>query len=368
VGDRRRPLEDVGLSMRVLVTGHDGYIGHALVPQLLAAGHEVTGLDSFLFEDCGVGPGLDIPAKRLDIRDVVPEDLAGFDAVIHLAGISNDPLGDLNPECTYQINHRGAVNVAQAAKLAGVTRFLFSSSCSLYGAAGDAPLDETADFNPVTPYGQSKVLAEAGIGALASDDFTPTFLRNATAYGMSTRLRGDLVVNNLVGFAATTGEVLLKSDGSPLRPLVHIDDISAAFVAILHAPQELVHNQAFNVGLTAENYRIKDVAAIVEEVVPGSRISFAAGAGPDLRNYRVNCDRIAETLPEFAPRWTVRRGAEQVFEAVLAHGLTIGEFTSSRFLRIKHVTELLARGRLDDSLRWATRPTEPLLAGVSADG
>ena len=351
--------------VRVLVTGHDGYIGQSLVPQLRAAGHEVTGLDSFLFEDCTFGPSPAVPALRLDIRDVIPEHLEGFDAVIHLAGISNDPLGDLNPECTYDINFRGAVRVAEAAKQAGVGRFLFSSSCSLYGAAGDAPLDESAAFNPVTPYGHSKVLAEEGMSALADDDFSPTFLRNATAYGVSSRLRGDLVVNNLVGFALITGEVLMKSDGSPLRPLVHIDDISAAFVAALEAPRDVVHNRAFNVGRTEENYRIRDVAAIVEEQVAGSRIGFADNAGPDLRNYRVNCDLLAATLPAFQPTWTVPLGVAQLRDAIVAQALTLEDFTGSRFLRIRHITELLRDGKIDDSLRW--NALEPALAGA-ADG
>jgi len=353
----------VELIMRVLVTGHDGYIGQTLVPQLWAAGHDVTGLDSFLFEDCTFGPSPEVAALRLDIRDVTPEHFAGFDAVIHLAGISNDPLGDLNPECTYDINYRGAVRVAEAAKRAGVGRLLFSSSCSLYGAAGDAPLDETAAFNPVTPYGHSKVLAEDGMRALADDDFSPTFLRNATAYGVSSRLRGALVVNNLVGFAILTGEVLLKSDGSPLRPLVHIEDISAAFVAALAAPRDLIHNRAFNVGRTEENYRIRDVAAIVEEHVAGSRIGFAAGAGPDLRNYRVNCDLLAATLPDFRPQWTVPLGVAQLKDAIVEHALTIEDFTGSRFLRIRHITELMHNGRIDGNLRW--NALEPALSGAS---
>jgi nucleoside-diphosphate-sugar epimerase len=338
--------------MRVLVTGHNGYIGCSLVPLLQGAGHEVVGLDNYLYETCTFGPDIaDVPALRKDIRDVVVGDLEGFDAVIHLAAISNDPVGDLNPEATYAINHRAATRLGVLAKEAGVERFLFSSSCSLYGAAGDAPLDESADFNPVTPYGESKLLVERDLHALADDDFSPTYLRNATAYGLSARLRGDLVVNNLTAYAFTTGQVLLKSDGSSWRPLVHIEDISRAFLAILEAPRELIHDEPFNVGRTEENYKIRDVATIVGDVVPGSEVTFADGASPDIRNYRVNCDKIAETLPEFRPQWTVRKAVEELYEAFLANGLELDDFLSRRFMRIKHVRELQHEGVLDEQLR-----------------
>jgi nucleoside-diphosphate-sugar epimerase len=339
--------------MRVLVTGHDGYIGTVLVPLFTAAGHEVVGLDSGLYSRCLFGgePAAP-PAIRLDIRDVTAADLAGFDAVVHLAAISNDPLGDYRPETTFDINQHAAVSLARTAKAAGVPRFLFSSSCSLYGAAGDDFLDETAAWNPVTPYGESKLLAEQEIAVLADDGFSPTFLRSGTAYGVSPRLRGDLVVNNLTGFAFASGEVMIMSDGTPWRPLVHIEDISRAFLAALEARRELVHLEAFNIGATAENYRVRDVADIVADVVPNSVVRYHEQGGPDTRCYRVNCDKLVDTLPAARPQWTVRRGVEELYAAFLEEGLSLDDFTSSRFLRIKHVKELQAEGLLDDSLRF----------------
>jgi nucleoside-diphosphate-sugar epimerase len=341
--------------MNVLVTGHSGYIGSVLVPILIEAGHEVTGLDTAFFAGCNFNENIaQVPAIAKDLRDVTVEDVKGFDAVIHLAALSNDPLSDLNPECTYEINHRASVRLARLAKSAGVPRFLFSSSCSLYGLSADADcLTENASFNPVTPYGESKVLVERDVSCLADDTFSPTYLRNSTAYGVSPRLRADLVVNNLVGLAYTTGEVLIASDGTPWRPLVHVEDICHAFLAILQTPKEAVHNQAFNVGRTEENYQIRDIAAMVEDIVPDSRVKYAEGGGPDLRCYRVNCDKIARIVPGFRPKWTVRQGIEQLYKAYEEHMLTLEEFTGARYIRLKQLKSLIANSRLDPTLRWA---------------
>ena len=327
--------------MRVLITGHNGYIGSVAAPLVRAAGHDVVGLDTYLFETCTFGNDSPaIPSLRADLRDVEPEQLRGFDAVMHFAALSNDPLGNVNPQCTYDINHLASVRLAEAAKAAGVPRFLFASSCSLYGVAGDEMLTETAAFNPITAYGESKVRVERDVSKLADDKFSPTFLRNATAYGVSPRLRGDVVINNLVALAYTTGEVLIQSDGSPWRPLVHIEDITAAFLAVLHAPRELIHNEAFNVGRSEENYRVRDLADMVQQVVPNSRVRYAGAGGPDPRCYRVNCDKIAATLPEFKPRWNVRRGMEQLYEAFRRFDLTREEFEGDKYLRIKHILKL----------------------------
>jgi nucleoside-diphosphate-sugar epimerase len=340
--------------LRVLVTGHHGYIGSILVPVLETAGHDVVGLDTDIFEPCLFGEnGHHVESIQRDVRDVETEDLVGFDAVVHLAAVCNDPVGNLNPQATYDINHIASVRVAEKAKEAGVERFVFASSCSLYGkGSDDAMLDENAEFAPVTAYGRSKVLAEQDIAKLADDSFSPTYMRNATAFGASPRLRADIVVNNLVGYAHTTGEILIQSDGTPWRPLVHIEDISNAVLAVLNAPRDLVHNEAFNVGANSENYQIREIAEIVEEVVPGAKATFAEGGGPDKRSYQVDCSKIARVLPEFTPKWTVRAGAEELYEAYVRNGLTFDEFTGTRYLRINRVRELQEAGRLDDDLRW----------------
>jgi nucleoside-diphosphate-sugar epimerase len=339
--------------MRILVTGHRGYIGAVMVPMLLGAGHDVVGLDSDLFQQCTFGPGLpDVPALRLDLRDVQREHLAGFDAVVHLAALSNDPLGDLNPEITYDINHAASVRLARLAREAGVSRFLYSSSCSSYGTAGDDLVDETADLRPITPYAISKVRVEQDVSRLADDRFSPTFLRNATAYGVSPRLRFDLVLNNLVAWAYAKGRVHIKSDGTPWRPIVHIEDIARAFLAVLAAPRDLVHTQALNVGQTEENYRIRELAEIVRDVVPGSSIDYAKDGGPDPRCYRVDFGKIRRLLPEFKPQWTARRGAEELYAAYRRTGLALEDCEGPRFKRIDHLKHLLATGRVDATLRW----------------
>ncbi len=339
--------------MRVLVTGHLGYIGTVMVPMLLSEGYEVVGLDSDLYRSCTFGDNfVEVPSIRKDIRDVELDDLRDFDAVCHLAGLSNDPLGDFNPELTYEINHKASVRLAELAKKAGVGRYVFSSSCSCYGAAGDDMLDEESPFNPVTPYGKSKVWTERDVSPMADDNFSPTFLRNATAYGVSPRLRFDLVLNNLAAWAFTTGKILMKSDGSPWRPIVHIRDIALAFIAALGAPRELIHNKAFNVGVTQDNLQIRDIAQIVGQTIPDCVVQFAEGASPDTRNYRVNCERLPQTLSAFRPQWNARRGAQELYEAYKKYGITLEDFEGPRYQRIGHIRKLLDEGVLDSNLRF----------------
>ncbi|MFV2144760.1 MULTISPECIES: NAD-dependent epimerase/dehydratase family protein [Isoptericola] len=333
--------------MRVLVDGDRGYLGAVLVPVLQAAGHDVVGLDAGWYDGCDFGPQPGGYEQRTgDVRDVVAADLAGFDAVVHLAAISNDPIGHLHPEATYDVNARGAIHMAQRAKAAGVERFLFSSSCSLYGAAGDGKVAEDGAFNPVTPYGESKVMAEQGISALADDAFSPTYLRNATAYGSSPRLRADIVVNNLTGTAFTRGEVRLQSDGSPWRPLVHADDIAHAFLAALEAPREVVHDEAFNVGRDEDVVQIRTIAEQVSEIT-GAPVTFADGAGPDTRDYQVDFAKIGELLPAFRPRWTVPDGIQEIWTHAGERGLTLEDFEGPRYVRLRAVQALADAGRLD---------------------
>jgi nucleoside-diphosphate-sugar epimerase len=350
-----RPLlfvSNLGVVVRVLVAGDRGYIGAVLVPFLRAAGHEVDGFDVGLYEGCDLGP-IDSVADRepRDIRDASPQELSGYDAVLCLAALSNDPLGHLNPDTTYSVNLHGTLQLARAAKAAGIDRFLFASSCSLYGAAGSAAVAEDAELLPVTPYGETKILAERELSALADDNFSPTYLRNATAYGASPRLRLDIVVNNLTAIAVTAGEVRLQSDGTPWRPLVHIEDISRAFLAALEAPRELVHDQAFNVGRSVDNVQIRDIAELVRDAVPGSQVTLADNAGPDLRNYRVDFAKLDDTFPDLKLRWSVADGVRELAGAYADYGLTYDDFTSSRFVRLRRIQELLVAGLLDNDLR-----------------
>ena len=350
--------------MHILVAGDRGYLGAVVVPFLRQAGHHVVGLDAGWYDGCGFGPPAAGYVQRTgDIRDVRIEDLRGFDAVVNLAAVSNDPVGHLNPEATYSVNAHGAVHLGRVAKAVGVQRYLFSSSCSLYGAAGDEPVTEDAEFNPVTPYGHSKVMAEAGLTELADDDFSPTYLRNATAYGSSPRLRADIVVNNLTGVAFTRGEVRLQSDGTPWRPLVHAEDIARAFLAALEAPREAVHNLAFNVGRDEDVVQIRDIAEQVSQVL-NAPVTFASGAGPDKRDYRVDFGRIGQLLPAFKPEWTVASGIGELVRDMRDYGLTAEDFDGPRFVRLLKIRELLAEGRLDEQLR--TTAATPALLGDPA--
>jgi nucleoside-diphosphate-sugar epimerase len=339
--------------MRVLVTGHRGYIGVELVPLLRKAGFDVVGLDTGFFDDSDFrAPPDEVAALDVDLRDVTPDHLRGFDAVVHLGALSNDPLGNLNPNLTYDINLHASVNLARAAKTAGVGRYVFASSCSLYGAGADGHLTEQAAFNPVTAYGESKVKTELEVGPLADSSFVPVYLRNATAYGVSRRLRADIVVNELVGYALTTGKVMMKSDGTPWRPLVHIGDIARGVIAALTAPADAVRNQAFNIGRTQENFRIREVAELVAQVVPNCEVSFAANASPDARNYRVDFTKAETSLPGYTPQWTLRAGIEELYAAYKSHGMTEAEFLGPRYYRLKVIRGRIERGELDTNLRW----------------
>ncbi len=349
--------------MRVLAAGDRGYLGAVMVPFLQRAGHEVVGLDAGWYDGCDFGPVPDGYEQRTgDIRDARPGDLDGFDAVVNLAAISNDPVGHLNPEATYSVNAHGAVHLGHVAKAAGVGRYLFASSCSLYGAGGAGRLTEEAELHPVTPYGVSKVMAEEGLSGLADDTFSPTYLRNATAYGSSPRLRADIVVNNLTGTAFTRGEVRLQSDGSPWRPLVHAEDIARAFLAALEAPRESVHDRAFNIGRDEDVVQIRDIATQVAQALDAP-VTFASGAGPDKRDYRVDFTRAHELLPAFEPHWTVAAGIDELARDMRTFGLSAVDFEGPRHVRLARVRELLDGGRLDDDLRMRAGPVETAGSG-----
>ena len=339
--------------MRALVTGHQGYIGAVLVKVVRDAGHDVTGLDTGFFEDCVLGerPEDNTPFIRKDIRDVTRADLSDFDAIIHLAALSNDALGDINPNLTYAINHQATTRLATLAKEAGVQRFLFASTCSVYGTGANDPASEDAPLAPLTPYAVSKARSEEELRRLADNDFSPVMMRSATAYGASPFLRLDTALNNLVGWAYTTGKVLIQSDGTPWRPVVHIEDISRAFIAVLAAPRELIHNQTFNVGSNAENYQIRNLAAVVEEVVPGCEIDYENRRSPDQRSYKVDFTKLSTTL-DFTPTWTARRGAEELLMTYRAAQLTRKAFDRHTFVRLEQLQHLIEKGELDDTLRW----------------
>lgn len=342
--------------MRVMVTGHLGYIGTLLTQLLKSEGHEVVGYDAGLYRNCAISNVDPVPFVEKDIRDAEPEDFEGVEAVVHLAGLSNDPLGAINPEMTFEINHKGSVRVAEMARRAGAQRFVFASSCSVYGQAGESLLTEESPYNPVTPYAESKLLAEGDIGALADDDFSPVFLRPATAYGVSPMIRFDLVLNNLVAWASATKQVYLKSDGLAWRPLAHAEDIARAAVAAIQAPRDVIHGEAFNVGVTNENFRVRELAEIVEATVPGAKTIYADDASPDRRHYRVSFEKIARELPAFRPQWTVSRGALSLFETISAMGLSTEDFEGPRYNRLDHLQMLLSDGHLGPDMRYVIAP------------
>ncbi len=350
--------------MRVVVTGNLGYVGTVLTPLLAERGHEVRGIDSGYYQDCVLGPveptGLSHQI-RTDLREVTAADLEGAEAVVHLGALSNDPTGELNPNLTHDINTRASVRLAELAKRSGARRFLFASSCSIYGASAGAQLDETSPMNPLTAYARSKVETEAALAALADERFSPTFLRNGTAYGYSPRLRVDIVVNNLVAWAVTTGRVTLLSDGRAWRPLVHVEDMGRAIIAALSVPPERVHGEALNIGREEDNWQIRDIAEAVARVVPGSAVTFAEGATSDARNYNVSFAKVRRILPEFEPRWSVEAGIRQLYESFRDFALDFERFEGREFTRLKQLLHLLREGRLDADLMWI--PTKEEVSG-----
>ena len=338
--------------MRVLVTGHNGYLGSVMVRVLRSAGHDVLGLDTYFFANGEMEENEQPPALHKDVRDIAARDLVGLDAVVHLAALCNDPLGDLNPDWTFEINHLASRRLAAIAKDAGVRRFLFASSCSMYGQAGDDIVNEETPLRPLTTYAISKVRAEEDISKLAGDDFSPVFLRNATAYGMSPRFRSDVLLNNLVCWAGTTGKIRITSDGASWRPIVHVEDIARVFTTALVASRDVIHNQAFNVGSNDENYRVRDLAEIVHEVLPDCEIEYAAGGAADPRSYRVSFEKLARLMPAYNPKWNARRGAKEVSDMVANVALKLEDFRGRRFTRLAQLKHLLDQGVLDSNLRW----------------
>ncbi len=341
---------------RVLVTGHLGYIGSVMAPHLLKAGYDVVGLDSGYYADCTFVPDqATIPAIRKDVRDVTPEDLRGIDAVVHLAALSNDPIGNLDETWTEEINHRASVQLAEVAREAGVRRFLFSSSCIMYGMSEAADVTEESPLDPQTTYARSKVKSERAISELTSDSFSPTYLRNGTIYGVSPRMRFDTVLNNFVGMAAATRKLVVHSDGQPWRPVVHVQDVARAFERVLAAPAEDVHNQAFNTGANHLNHRVGELAQIVVDTVPGCVLEVRADPSADQRTYRADFGKFARTFPDFKFKWTAQSGARELYSAFRAVGLTPELFADKRFTRLKWLRHLLDTGSLDKSLHWAER-------------
>ena len=338
--------------MRIMVTGHKGYIGVVLVPMLLERGYDVVGYDSDLFRRCNyTAAPVEVPEIIKDIREISAEDLEGVDAVMHLAALSNDPLGNLNPGLTEDINFKASYRVAELCKERGVERFIFSSSCSNYGAAGEGWMTEESPMNPVTAYGRSKVATEEAVKKIADDNFSPTFLRNATAYGHSCRIRFDLVINNLVAWAMTTKSIFIKSDGTPWRPVVHSEDISRAFIAALEADRAKVHNESFNIGRNDQNYQVRQIADLVKASITDANVDYAADGEPDKRSYRVDFSKVNDVLPEFQPQWTVAKGVEELKGIMTAHEIVVEEIEGERYQRVAHIRGLIGQGVLDDTLR-----------------